>query len=322
MKWNLLKVHGSNNTFYLYDALYDEQMDFVPLTKWLCNKSLDGGADGLLLVLPSQVADAKMRVLNADGSEASMCGNGLRCVARYVCEKLGLEQARIETMHAILHVKKAPPIVEQLPTYEVEISPVSFQLDTLPLFYEQKKQIRNEVIPLFSPRIPFTAISVPNPHLIGIVPKEDVMDLSHQQLLASYLNGKNKICPDGVNVSYVYPISQNEIFVRTFERGVGFTNACGTAMTASALISTLENLTNPGVITVYNPGGSVQCRVGMQQKKYDLALIGNATVLGQYEIELTKNEPRLLNCIMTEERLQYEKYNRFIKEKLRAIFLD
>lgn len=320
MKLNLLKVHGSNNTFYLYDALYDELADFVPLTKWLCNKKFDGGADGLLLVLPSKMADAKMRVINADGSEASMCGNGLRCVARYVCEKLGLEQATIETMHANLHVKKAQPIFEQLPTYEVEISPVSFELDTLPMFYEQKKQVRNEIMPIFSPQIPFTAVSVPNPHLIGVVPKQYVIDLSHQQQLASYLNGKNEICPDGVNVSYLHVISENEIFVRTFERGVGFTNACGTAMTASALISTIENLTNDGVITVYNPGGFVQCRIVNRQEMYDLSLIGNATVLGQYEIEMNENEPRLLDCIMSEEQLQYEKCNRFVKDKISAIF--
>ena len=253
----LLKVHGSSNIFYLYDALYDDQIDYVQLTMWLCDKNNEGGADGLLLVLPSDVADAKMRVINADGSEASMCGNGLRCVARYVCEKLKVDEAVIETMRANLHVKKAQSIFEELPTYAVEISPVSFELDSLPMQYEDKAQVRHEKLARLSKEIPFTAVSVPNPHLIGIVEKQYVQDSTNQQQLASYLNGENDICPDGVNVSYVYPLSNNEIFVRTYERGVGFTNACGTAMTASALIARLENFVDDSVVTVYNPGGFV-----------------------------------------------------------------
>ena len=88
---SLLKVHGSSNTFYLYETEQEDSIDLVSLTKWLCLKNNLDGADGLLLVLPSKYCDAKMRVINADGSEASMCGNGLRCVARYVCEKLGVD---------------------------------------------------------------------------------------------------------------------------------------------------------------------------------------------------------------------------------------
>lgn len=312
----LLKVHGSSNTFYLYEALYDDKTNYVQLTKWLCNKNNEGGADGLLVVLPSQVADAKMRVINADGSEASMCGNGLRCVARYVCEKLEVDEAVIETMRANLHVKKAPSIFEQLPTYAVEISPVSFELDSLPMHYDDKTQVRHETLAHLSQDIPFTAVSVPNPHLIGIVEKEFVQDATHQQQLASYLNGKNDICPDGVNVSYVYPLSESEIFVRTYERGVGFTNACGTAMTASALVAYLEKYVKDHVVTVYNPGGFVQCHVQTNGNNYNLSLIGNATVTARYEIGFKSNKFTVLNCIPTEEQLQYEKCSNFVNFKL------
>ena len=312
----LLKVHGSSNTFYLYDALYDDKINYVQLTKWLCDKNNEGGADGLLVVLPSDVADAKMRVINADGSEASMCGNGLRCVARYVCEKLEVEEALIETMRANLRVKKAPSLFEQLPTYAVEISPVSFELDSLPMHYEDKKQVRHETLSQLSEVIPFTAVSVPNPHLIGIVEKEFIQDATHQQKLSAALNGENEICPDGVNVSYVYPLTDHEIFVRTYERGVGFTNACGTAMTASALVAHLENYVKHPVVTVYNPGGFVQCHVQSNDVHYKLSLIGNATVTAHYEIENKSNKFTILNCFPTEEQLQYEKCNNFVKVKL------
>lgn len=312
----LLKVHGSSNTFYLFEALYDDDTNYVPLTKWLCDKSNEGGADGLLLVLPSDTADAKMRVLNADGSEASMCGNGLRCVARYVCEKLGVEEAVIETMRANLHVKKVQPIFEELPTYAVEISPVSFDLKTLPMCYNDLLQIRHQVLTKFSADILFTAVSVPNPHLVGIVEASYIKDPTHHEQLATYLNDKNEFCPDGVNVSYVYPMSENEIFVRTYERGVGFTNACGTAMTASALIASLEHYVNGPIVTVYNPGGFVQCSIQTREKQHELLLIGNATIIGYYEVETMTNGFAFSNCFLTKEQVQYEKCNIYVEDKL------
>lgn len=316
MKVQLVKVHGSGNTFYLYEALYDDKLDFVNMAKQLCNPSIDGGADGLLLVLPSQIAHAKMRVINADGSEASMCGNGLRCVARYVCDKMELEEAIIETMHACLAVRKEAPIFEQLPTYSVEISPISFELSSLPMLLKDQLELRHERIPALSEEIPFTAVSVPNPHLIGIVDKNYIENTSHQQQLASFLNSDNEYCPDGVNVSYVLPISNNEIFVRTYERGVGFTNACGTAMTASALISTMENIVTGNLITVYNPGGFVQCAVSQYNGKWKLALIGNATIIGYYEIEYSPDKIQFINCVKTEEQVQYNKCIIFAENKL------
>ncbi|MEK3765806.1 MULTISPECIES: diaminopimelate epimerase [unclassified Solibacillus] len=318
MKVQLVKVHGSGNTFYLYEALYDDKLDYVNMAKQLCNPSINGGADGLLLVLPSDIADAKMRVINADGSEASMCGNGLRCVARHVCEKLEVDEAIIETMHACLTVRKEAPIFEQLPTYSVEISPISFELSSLPMFLEEKQELHHERIEAFSEDIPFTAVSVPNPHLIGIVEKKYIENTSHQQQLAAFLNSDNEYCPNGVNVSYVLPISNDEIFVRTYERGVGFTNACGTAMTASALISTMENIVSGNLITVYNPGGFVQCSVEQYNDKWKLSLIGNATIVGYYEIEYSHNKIEFTDCVITEEQVQYDKCNIYTENRLRS----
>ncbi|MGN7477421.1 diaminopimelate epimerase [Solibacillus silvestris] len=318
MKVQFAKVQGSGNTFYLYEALYDEQIDFVKAAKQLCDQSNNGGADGLLLVLPSKFADAKMRVINADGSEASMCGNGLRCVARYICEKLRVDEATIETMHACLNIRRAASIFEQLPTFSVEISPISFNLSSLPMTIENKVQQQHEPIPAFSHEIPFTAVSVPNPHLIGIVDKKYIENTSHQQQLASFLNADNEYCPDGVNVSYVLPLSPNEIFVRTFERGVGFTNACGTAMTASVLIATIEKFVTENKVTVYNPGGFVQCEVSKIHDEWKLALIGNATIIGYYEFELIGDKMIFMNCFLTDEQVQYEKCNIFAENKLRS----
>lgn len=294
MNLALFKMHGSKNMFYLLDIESVERIEYISLAKWLCDEKNNGGADGLLMVLPSETAHAKMRVINADGSEASMCGNGLRCVARYICERDRIQETTIETMKAILHVKQEEEMLPNIPTYSVEISPISFDLTTLPMIYEEKNEITNEVLPNFSESIQFSAVSVPNPHLIGIVDKHYIENTTHQDSLATYLNSKNEFTPDGINVSYVYPMSNNEIFVRTYERGVGFTNACGTAMTASALIALKYNYIDEPVVTVYNPGGFVQCFVDIQEKHINLKLIGNATYTHQCEVSINA-EPYKFN---------------------------
>lgn len=310
---NLLKVHGSGNLFYLYETKDEQEHDFVALTKWLCDEQNDGGADGLLLVCPSNVALAKMRVINADGSEASMCGNGLRCVARYVCEKHGIEEAQIETMKAVLQVQKEAPAFESLPTYSVEIGPISFELTSLPMDYKGQQTIEHQVIEEFSPTILFSAISVPNPHLIGIVTEYYIKHQSHQHLLANYLNSSNPYCSDGVNVSYVYPISENEIYVRTYERGVGFTNACGTAMTASAYVAFKNGIVSEREVTVYNPGGFVKCQI-IEGETDRLRLIGNATIEAEYLLA-TDSGYSLTQLSETGEATLYARCREFVEQK-------
>ncbi len=319
MIYAFLKVHGSGNTFYLYNTNDENELDWVHLTKWLCDKNNEGGADGLLLVLPSKTADAKMRVINADGSEASMCGNGLRCVARYVCEKLGKTHANIETMKVTLHVKEEAQIFESIPTYAVEISPVSFDLSTLPMVYKNQTEIKHQIIEEFSPSIKFTAVSVPNPHLIGILEDRNISDFTHQEQLAQFLNSENDYCVDGINVSYVYPLKNDTIFVRTFERGVGFTNACGTAMTASALVSNLNGAVDAEVVTVYNPGGFVKCEVKQQNDDFQLTLIGNATFTAEYEIDIKQLDYSIIEIKETKEQEQYEKCINFVNKELTAL---
>lgn len=305
MEMTMLKVHGSMNTFYMFESA--EQADFAQLAIQL--SALDPEIDGILVILPSAVAHAKMRVFNNDGSEASMCGNGLRCVARFVCERDGMQEAVIETMKASLRVKKEETLNQGIETYSVEISPVSFSLNSLPMSYGDNSEWVHQALPFVSEEILFSAVSVPNPHLIGIVPIDLQRDVSHQQKWAQYFNGKNEYFSDGVNVSYVTPV-EDGIFVRTYERGVGFTNACGTAMTASALISCMAGLTPYGEISVYNPGGMVKCSVSKQNEAIQLQLTGNATYLSVIKFNWSENteESRFLASEPLDEQVHYEEF--------------
>ncbi|MCH4827076.1 diaminopimelate epimerase [Planococcus halocryophilus] len=308
MEMTLIKVHGSMNTFYMFEG--EDRDDYAQLAIQL--SALDTDVDGILVILPSTVAHAKMRVFNNDGSEASMCGNGLRCVARYVCERDNVLEAVIETMKASLRVKKEETLNEGIETYAVEISPISFSLSSLPMNYSNHTEWIQKPLPFVSEEIPFSAVSVPNPHLIGIVPKEFQKDTSHQQKWSQQFNGDNEYFPDGVNVSYVTPVEQG-IFVRTYERGVGFTNACGTAMTASALISCMSGLVPFGEVSVFNPGGLVKCSVSKDGVNIQLQLTGNATYLSISKFEWT-SDLESSQMLSTTELQEQESYEKFIEE--------
>lgn len=304
MELKLMKVHGSMNTFYLYEGL--DRSDYGQLTEELCK--LDPDVDGLLAVLPSKSSNARMRVFNKDGSEASMCGNGLRCVARYVCERDGLDQAVIETMKADLKVEKQVSD-GNIAMYAVEISPVSFKLADLPIAYNENEEWILKPLPFISETILFTAVAVPNPHLIAIVPAELQKGSVHQQQWAEFFNGPNEYFSDGVNVSYVTQVDDG-IFVKTFERGVGFTNACGTAMTASALVACIAGLVPYGEVAVFNPGGMVSCSVAKVQGGYSLKLAGNATYLSMrvFSWEESGAASGFLTAELLNEQQEYENF--------------
>lgn len=322
MHIKIIKVHGSNNDFILIDEM-SKNYDFTEeqrrdLAILLCNRESGVGADGILYTMKSNIADGRMRVFNSDGSEASMCGNGLRCVARYVCELLGIEEAVIETMKANLYVKKQAEIFPNVQTYQVEISPVLFQLSELPLNLS-RDTLLNEKIEELSKELYFSAVAVPNPHLITVI--DDLEEQYNvQKELSEYVNGPNTLFPDGVNVSFVKSIQTGHIYVRTFERGVGFTNACGTAMSASSLVTCLLGLNNiEDKIHVYNDGGMVNCIVHQQEQTYSIDLIGNATNV--FKATVTVNEDLLgfqisNKQIYEDENENYKKLQLYAQEYL------
>ncbi|MBC1997949.1 diaminopimelate epimerase [Listeria marthii] len=313
------KVHGSQNDFFIVDeeenqitAWSDaERADFAIK---LCDRNHSlGGADGILYVTKSKQVGpiGRMQVVNSDGSVASMCGNGLRTVARYLLEKNGLSEAEVETMKATLDVKKATSLGFDIPTYQVEISPVKFNPESLPMDVGVEK-LFNQVVPELDAELAFSAVSVPNPHLITFV-DQAVLDSDKQEKLASYLNSENPYFPDGVNVSFVKRLRDDAIYVRTFERGVGFTNACGTAMSACSLIKKmLDNDTFETPLNVYNDGGRVQVTAKKDETgEISLQLIGNATFVSNGSVRYDND---IVTELTNEATLEQAKYQALVKE--------
>lgn len=330
MAVKMIKVHGSGNDFYLLDQtqfpepLTDKGLKQLAIN--ICKRDGEGlyeGADGVLVVDKSEHAHVlgRMRVINADGTEASMCGNGLRTVARYLGTQNDTSDFRVETMYADLKVQAVADFAKQVPAYSVEISPVSFEAETLGMHANHEAQtIINETIPELKSDLKFSAVSVPNPHLIAFV---DHATLVGPELgrIGEWLNdGKNSIFPDGVNVSFVEVLGQNSIFVRTFERGVGFTNACGTAMSASSLMYVLlhqESTDFNQEIHVTNPGGMVKTVVHQgADEEYWMELIGNATFVKIVSIPLDEalaDDFTQATTTVTGEQVAYEDFVESLK---------
>ncbi|MFC0524550.1 diaminopimelate epimerase [Pontibacillus salicampi] len=312
MKIEVVKCHGSNNDFILIDEINNvysfTEEDRKQIAILLCNRDDSLGADGILYTMPSNHADGRMRMFNPDGSEAEMCGNGLRCVGRYILEMVNKHEIIVETKEADLMVMQQEEIFEDIPSFEVSIEPVRLHPRDLPLTSEAELHIEKPIQAL-SKDLTFTAVAVPNPHLIAMVPEIHDENLSSIGLAA---NENKLLLPNGVNVSFVQPLGDNKIFVRTYERGVGLTNACGTAMSASSLTTVLLEMNRLNEeIYVYNRGGFVICIVEKYGDEYVIKLRGNATY--EYktvvEIDLTQQDmmEQTNRIWFDEERKAYEK---------------
>ncbi|CDQ20101.1 diaminopimelate epimerase [Halobacillus karajensis] len=320
MKIPFIKCHGSGNDFILVDEIENDfsftEKEREELSLLLCDREEGIGSDGILFVMPSEKAEGRMRMFNSDGTEAEMCGNGLRCVARHMIEKLGKSEIAIETEKAVLPVSQVDEIFPDIDTFSVMIEPVSFDPVSLPMNVDSEKAVDVEIPPLTEKRT-FTALSVPNPHIVSIV---DTVDQDELSAVGRKANDLPEVFPNGVNVSYVQILERNKIFVRTYERGVGLTNACGTAMSASSLVSTIlgpNDLDTP--IVVVNKGGLVNCVVEKEEGRFSIQLRGNGTNVYQAVVNVDL-KARIYTVseqtFFEEENKTYEKLEAFAASEI------
>lgn len=317
----LIKAHGSENQFFLLDqtllvqSLTDAELIKLAITLCAPQTGLLAGADGLLVIDHSSnpFCLGQMRVINADGSEAKMCGNGLRTVSRYLAEKYQQTSFTIKTLEATLHVQQAADLAPQVPAFSVQIAPISLAATDLPFAYQGLSQMRDIAVPEFLPDQHFSAIAVPNPHLISFVDHIDTEQLGD---LGQRLNAPNPYFPEGVNVSFAEIRGKNQLFVQTYERGVGFTNACGTGMSATSLAFAQlfpDTFDADKDITVFNPGGLVKTHVTLQNpiESSDIHLIGNATftdTITLSEHALHSADLSRADCQSTTEEAAYQRF--------------
>jgi diaminopimelate epimerase len=248
------KMHGLGNDYVVIDNR-DEKIgdaEAVKLAKKLCERKFSVGADGLLLVSDSSVADVKMRIFNADGSEAEMCGNGIRCFAKYCYENdvVKKDQFKVETMAGVKHVWLTLKN-QEVKTVKVDMGVPNWDRSALPM--KGKGPCVNEDFELDEEYYKITCLSMGNPHCIIFV--ENVEEFPVEYIGPIIENLEN--FPKRTNVGFVQVLNKNELKLRVWERGCGETFACGTGACAAAAAA--NRLSKVGSkVTVHLLGGDLQ----------------------------------------------------------------
>ena len=258
--FSFCKMQGSGNDFVIVDYKEEKlEYSFKLLSQFLCNRHYGVGADGLIIIDKSEIADFKMRIFNRNGSEAEMCGNGIRCFAKYVYEhgRTRKENFDIETISGI---KKVELIVEgkTVISVKVEMGEPIFEYKKIPVIYENQKEKRCIEIE----NKEFYPISLGNPHVVCFT--SNVNEINIEEIGKKVEN--NKYFPNKTNVEFVQIINENEIKVRVWERGVGETLSCGTGACAAAVISYLYKSTNCDTI-VDLEGGILKIKYDKEKNK-------------------------------------------------------
>lgn len=278
------KCHGSGNDFALIDARGIDLSDaeWGRIARALCDRNGPVGADGLLLLRQGggEVAFAQM-VVNADGSIPETCLNGLRCTARAGFEALGIDAARVKLKTSDAEVAREAELAPGVYTVRTTVGPAS--TDPAAAGLRAAAPVIEAQVPGLPSDRAFTAVAMPNPHLIAFVEKIDIAELT---ALGDWCEAGPELLADRANVSFV-ELRPDGLFVHTYERGVGLTNACGSAMAAAAHVAGLTARIPFGQwITVHNPGGRVRARAEGPDGGDRVTIAGNATFEWDGEIEI------------------------------------
>lgn len=282
MRITFLKCHGSGNDFPLIDArmLTLGEPEWATLARLLADRAGPVGGDGLLALVPGDDTHAfGMRMWNSDGSEAETCLNGLRCTARLGFDLLGLDAAQVKLKTSSATVARDPEIAPGVATIRTLVGPNSTRSADVGLVGAAEQVIDAPIPGLPNPRA-FTAVAMPNPHLVTFV---DTVDEDELVALGTWCESRPALLPARGNVSFVEVRGPSRLYVRTFERGVGLTDSCGSAMAASVLSAALTGRTRFGeTVQVFNRGGMVR---GQAEADKRVLLSGNATFEGAFAIE-------------------------------------
>jgi diaminopimelate epimerase len=231
----LTKMHGARNDFVIVDRRRGWRADLARFAKWACDRRGGIGADGVIAIESSNVAGARMRTINADGSEAEMCGNGVRCVARYLDERGESGLLAIDTLGGIVHTE----VIERGDVYRVRVDMGAARVVSM-----------NETEPQSA------IVDTGNRHLVFFREEIDRFDL---WAIGEAIQ-EEPAYPGGINVHLIEVEGRSTLRVRHYERGVGLTMACGTGAVASAVASIARgDVKSPVLVRV--PGGelTVEC---------------------------------------------------------------
>ena len=276
------KMQGLGNDYVYIDATKENIENPSVLAKYISDRHFGVGSDGLILICPSDKADFRMRMFNSDGSEAEMCGNGIRCVGKFVYDKKLTDKTlvTVETKAGIktlkLNVKD-----EKVDTVRVDMGTPILESEKIPVITDENIA-QNLRLNALDKSFDFTCVSMGNPHAVTVVDNVTDFDVKKYGSILEV----NEVFPNKTNVEFVEIKDSENIKMRVWERGTGETLACGTGACASAVACNLNRLTKNNV-NVELLGGNLNIELGEDNHVY---MTGPAVTVFEGEL----NNPKVL----------------------------
>lgn len=269
---NFTKMHGLGNDYIYIETIkdnyqIDKEKNIQEVVRYLSDRHFGIGGDGVIFIEKSKNADFKMRMFNSDGSEAEMCGNGIRCFAKYVYDE-GFTQKEIIKIETLAGIKEVTFIKDK--QNRIEKVKVNMGIPKI----EEKKQIF-----LFDEKMEINVISMGNPHAIIFVDNVEHIDI---EKYGSFIEN-HEIFPQKTNVEFVQILDKNLIKMRVWERGAGETLACGTGACASVVAGVINNLTRRKVKTLLTGG---ELEIEWSNENNEIYMTGIATKVFDGKIKL------------------------------------
>ena len=273
------KMHGIGNDYVDVNCFKETVEHPSEMAIKVSDRHFGIGSDGLILIKPSEVADGKMEMYNADGSQGAMCGNGIRCVAKYMYD-YGITDKTSISVETKSGIKYLDLTIKdgKVDTVKVNMGTPILKAVDIPVRSE-KEQVIDEPVMVDGKEWKITCVSMGNPHAITYI--DDVKNLEIEKIGPKFEN--HEIFPDRVNTEFVRVIDRNTVEMRVWERGSGETLACGTGACAVAVSSILNGLTEEEV-TVKLLGGDL--KIFWDRTENKVYMTGSATTVFDGEIDL------------------------------------
>ena len=280
------KMHGAGNDYIYVNCLEGYSFDPSDLAIRMSPRHFSVGADGLVMILPSDVADARMRMFNADGSEGKMCGNAIRCVGKFLSDGgyVHKDVITVETLSGVktLRLFKENGVVTKV---SVDMGRAVFDCAKVPVLFDKPEMVEAPV-EVDGVTYEITAVSMGNPHAVIIM--TTIGGLPLEKIGPKFEN--LAIFPERVNTEFVSLISAHECNMRVWERGSGETFACGTGASATVAAGVKCGLYEPNTdVTVHLTGGDLVIRVSPE---YDVTMTGTATKVYEGVFEYDEDQSK------------------------------
>lgn len=253
MNMKFTKMHGCGNDYVYVDCTNEMIENPSEVSKYVSDRHFGIGSDGLILICSSETVDFRMAMYNADGSEGAMCGNGIRCVAKYVYDK-GLTDKKNISIETKSGIKELELTVEdgKVSLVKVNMGAPILKAKDIPVYVDTEKCIDSD-INVDGKDYKITCVSMGNPHAVTFI-DEDVKTFPIEKIGPKFEN--HPMFPDRVNTEFVQVLNRHEVNMRVWERGSGETLACGTGTCATVVACVLNGLTDDEV-TVHLLGGDL-----------------------------------------------------------------